>query len=103
MARGHGGHGELDELIAKGEIGQVKLICVSDYRSGAGSYSKGQVIEDNEALCEFLLRDSPGSFEVEGEMPKIKAAPEPDLSAMSTATQTGIVAPDRRARGGRRR
>lgn len=86
----------------------MKLVCVSAYSSSAGAFKKGQIIEDSDAKCEFLLRDSPSSFEVEG-APKVKEAlpeiePEtPDLSAMSTETATGVVAPDRRARGGGRR
>ena len=99
----------------------MRLVCVSRYRSSLGSFTEGQDVDVNEDVAEFLLRDSPGSFRREGEpapervdvvdesalveepIPEEEPEPERDLSAMSTETETGIVAPDRRARGGRRR
>lgn len=37
------------------------LKCISPYKSSLGSYSPGDVI-GVPALCEALLKDSPGSF-----------------------------------------
>jgi hypothetical protein len=79
----------------------MRLICVSRYRSGYGSYEPGQDVDVTEEVAGLLLRDSPGSFKI----------PTPDKpveeplteAAMSTETQTGLTAPDRRARGGRKR
>lgn len=70
------------------------------YRSALGSYEPGQELHLDDEVAALLLRDSPGSFEVAGE-PELDPEPGPDLSAMSTVTETGLVAPDRRARGGR--
>lgn len=66
----------------------MKLTVTSRYRNGETSYEKGQVIDVPEALGEFLLRDSPGSFSAG------KAAPE------EGATATGVPSVDRRQRGG---
>jgi len=80
------------------------------YRSSLGSYEAGQELHLADEEAAALLRDSPGSFVVRGETiaeepgpPDSEPEPEPDLTAMSTETETGIVAPDRRARGGRKR
>ena len=107
----------------------MKLICVNRYRSSLGSYESGQDVDVTEEVAGLLLRDSPGSFalpvpprenpEPEPEVTEPKAVeeepePEPEAepgpaeeplteAAMSTETETGLVAPDRRARGGRRR
>lgn len=40
------------------------LKCVSRYSSTAGSFEVGAEIHVQDAIGEFLLRDSPGSFEV---------------------------------------
>ncbi len=41
------------------------LECISDYRSGFGSFEKGQKTDDlSDADARFLLVDSPGSFRV---------------------------------------
>ena len=93
----------------------MRLICTGRYKSSLGSYVEGQDVDVNDEVAELLLRDSPGSFrresdpapepvaEPEPEAVEETAPEEPDFSAMSTETETGIVAPDRRARGGRRR
>ena len=92
----------------------MRLICTGRYKSSLGSYVEGQDVDVNDEVAELLLRDSPGSFRresdpvpepvaVEEPTPEEAPEPEPDLSAMSTETETGIVAPDRRARGGRGR
>lgn len=90
--------------------------CVSKYINGDESWAKGHEEDVTDAHAEFLLRDSPGSFQVvattakeakgspadsdaEAEPPE---PPEPDLSAMSTKN-FGKDIPDRRARGGRQR
>lgn len=53
----------------------MRLKCVSDYRSDAGEWKKGQAVDVSESIAEFLLRDSPGSFKVEkedeGDVPKV--------------------------------
>ena len=77
----------------------MKLKCLAPYESGVGRFRPGQVIEESDEVCEFLLRDSPGTFEAI-EVP-IESAP--DLGAISEETATGLVVPDRRMRGGRRR
>ena len=93
----------------------MRLVCVSRYKSSLGSFVEGQDVDVNDERAGQLLRDSPGSFvpavinpepdpeRVEPEPDPERVEPEPDLSAMSTETETGITAPDRRARGGRRR
>ena len=75
--------------------------CISDYRSGAGEWLAGKedVLSDEDAA--FLLRDSPGSFEIVSATPE-NASPA-DYGAMSTETASGLTVPDRRARGGGRR
>lgn len=79
----------------------MKLKCVSRYSSSVGTFEPGQVIDVNNADAAFLLRDSPQSFEEEGQAPEVMEAL--DLSAMSTETATGLIVPDRRMRGGRKR
>ena len=69
------------------------LHVLSRYRSALGDFEKGQELHLDEDSAALLLRDSPGSFEIKGN--------KPDLSAISTETETGIVAPDRRARRGK--
>ena len=87
----------------------MKLRCVSRYRSDLGSFKPGEVFDVPDDIAGHIMRSSPESFEiVQPELPKSPVAKEPvetrpDLSAMSEATETGIVAPDRRMRGGRRR
>jgi len=89
----------------------MRLICVSRYRSSVGSYESGQDVDVTEEVAGLLLRDSPGSFalpeparENPEPEPEAEMVPEPlTEAAMSTETETGLVAPDRRARGGRRR
>lgn len=88
------------------------LRVLGRYRSSKGSWEPGQEIQVLDELGEFLLRDSPGSFSLAGAaaMPPV-AAPADDeddedfdpTGAMSTETASGLVVPDRRARGGRRR
>ncbi len=84
----------------------MRLVCTGRYRSALGDYSEGQDVDVTDDVAGLLLRDSPGSF-------KIPTPEKPDNSdsvysplteaAMSTETQTGLTAPDRRARGGRKR
>ena len=89
----------------------MRLICVGRYRSGAGSFEPGQAVDVSDEEGAFLLRDSPTSFRVEeaipasdeGEAVAGDSTAEPDLSAMSTETQSGLIVPDRRARGGKKR
>lgn len=89
------------------------LRCVGRYRSSAGAWNEGDEIHCTEEFGAFLLRDAPTSFVV-NEVPAsetvgdsaavdLPVAEPPDLSAMSTETQSGLVVPDRRARGGKKR
>lgn len=77
------------------------LRATGRYRSSLGNFEEGQELHLDDEAASLLLRDSPGSFEVVGETSE--SEPGPDLSAMSTQTETGLVVPDRRARGGRQR
>ena len=97
----------------------MQLTVISRYRTQAITYEEGQVLDLTDEQAAALLNDSPGSFrrhEVpasdegqEAAAAGVVAAESPeaetvaDLSAMSTETATGIVAPDRRGRGGRKR
>lgn len=69
----------------------MKLTCTSAYRTQSVVYTVGQIIEVKDEEGELLLRDSPGSFEIE------------QVKAISTETATGVKAPDRRLRGGNKR
>jgi hypothetical protein len=79
----------------------MKLRCIHPYRSWYGTFVPGDTIEGDDETLERLRRDSPGSFEVID--PALAPDPPPDLDAMSTETATGLVTPDRRHRGGRKR
>ncbi len=68
----------------------MKITCLRNYNSPAVNYKLGQAIDLDDTRAQFLLVNSPRHFEI-------------DLTAMSTETQTGLVAPDRRGRGGRKR
>lgn len=92
----------------------MRLICRAAYSSGHGTWKAGDDVDVSEAEAEFLLRDAPGSFkqldappepeEIAEEAPLEPGQPEePETAAMSTETLTGLVAPDRRARGGKKR
>lgn len=89
----------------------MRITCIGRYRSSAGSYDPGQAVDVSDEMAEFLLRDSPTSFQriedassdAPAEAVVGDSAAEPDLSAMSTETATGFTAPDRRARGGSKR
>ena len=84
----------------------MRLRCVSRYSSHHGSFEPGQIISVSDEVGGEILRSSRESFvEVSDEPAAVPpvAEPVPDTSAMSEATETGIVAPDRRARGGRKR
>ena len=70
----------------------MRLICISDYRAGSVSYHAGQDVDVPDVVAAFLLRDSPGSFRK-----------DEWESEHSEETATEIKAPDRRARGGRKR
>lgn len=52
----------------------MRLLCISDYRSGAGDYREGAVIDVSDSIGEYLLRDSPGSFVAEDEPKPEKVA-----------------------------
>jgi hypothetical protein len=41
----------------------AKLLVVADYQAGPLAYRKGETINVPDEFAEFLLRDSPGSFE----------------------------------------
>lgn len=65
----------------------MRLICISNYRSDAGQWKRGDALDVSESIAQFLLNDSPGSFSFEDE-PK-------DASAT-----TGV---NRQQKGGRTR
>jgi len=73
------------------------LKCLSNYSSSLGTYQKGDKTDNlSEDAAALLLRDSPGSFE--------RFVPKPKPVEESTEeTASGVSAPDRRARGGRKR
>ena len=87
------------------------------YRSSFGSFEVGQVLELPEEDAGWLLRDSPGSFRLVGSAEQTPDPPGPasiddeddegddfdPTGAMSSVTASGLIAADRRARGGRRR
>ena len=101
----------------------TQLKVKSRYRTQAIDYPEGMIVECTDAEAQALLNDSPGSFESVAEVPAsnvgeaaaaddlpVVAAepvieeepePEPDLSAMSEETATGLVVPDRKMRGGK--
>ena len=83
----------------------MRLRAKSAYRSSWGEWPAGKTDTVSDEVGAFLLRDSPGTFEVvsDGEGQGRQEEAEEKLSAMSTETETGLVVPDRRARGGRRR
>jgi hypothetical protein len=80
----------------------VILKCVSRYRSSKGEYDVGQEIHLFANQAAALMRDSPGSFvRVEDLLPaEVKKVAD---TITNTETKEGMVAVDRRARGGRRR
>ncbi len=81
----------------------MRLICTGRYRSGLGDYEEGQDVDVTDEVAGLLLSDSPGSFKIPTP-DKPEPVEEPlTEAAMSTETQTGLTAPDRRARGGRKR
>lgn len=80
----------------------MQLKVNARYRTQDVSYEAGQIIDATEAEASHLMADSPDTFAPLG-MPAPDVADVPDLSAMSTETATGLIAPDRRARGGKKR
>lgn len=72
----------------------MRLRVLGRYRAGDVAYEAGQVVDVKDGEGAFLLRDSPGSFEVEEDHPPTVA---------ESPTATGIEALDRRGRGGQRR
>ena len=86
----------------------MRLRARNNYRSGWGQWVQGKMDDVTDEDGAFLLRDSPGTFEVidalEGQGRQEGQEAEAErLGAMSTETMTGLVVPDRRSRGGRRR
>lgn len=87
----------------------MRLICTSRYRGEDGDgnihdYKEGQEINVPDRVGAHLLRTCPAAFadpSVRVAKAKAEAPDEADVAAMSTETATGIVAPDRRARGGK--
>jgi hypothetical protein len=82
----------------------MQLRCVGRYRSAAGSYDLGVLIDCTDETGAFLLRDSPSSFvrvDAGGAPAPAPSDTSAALGAMSTTTATGLTVPDRRARGGR--
>lgn len=81
----------------------MKLRCVSPYTSALGTFVVGQVFDVADRIGGEICRSSPESFEEVRPEPPKPPEPTPQETAMSTETATGIVAPDRRARGGKLR
>ena len=79
----------------------MRLRCIGPYRSSAGSWEPGQDVDVSEEVAAFLLRDSPGSFEVPTAGGESVPPPAPSLAAISETNASGLTVPDRRARGGR--
>ena len=78
----------------------MRLICISRYRSSFGSFTAGQEVDVTDDIGELLMRDSPGSFELN--VP-VAPNPEPVPEVAISITASGLETPDRRARGGQRR
>lgn len=67
--------------------------CISPYRNGSGFWTLGQEIA-GEDLEEWLLRDSPGSWErVKGSEPKAKAV-QPDSDDSEPTDKSTEAAPE---------
>ena len=79
--------------------------CISRYRAGDVVWEEGKQDEVSDEAAAFLLRDSPGSFVIVGQTIEAPAGPDVEefVDAHSTETETALIAPDRRARGGARR
>lgn len=90
----------------------MKLVCISRFKGeGEGGelfdFEPGQDVNVTDEVAQHLLHRSPDSFKIPAP-DKTKPVLEPiepalTAAAMSTETQTGLTAPDRRARGGRKR
>lgn len=52
----------------------MRLFCISRYSSSIGSWEPGQEIDVKDEVAELLLRDSPGSFDLDPPKPAKKAA-----------------------------
>lgn len=74
----------------------MKLRVIGRFRSDVDDFEVGQILSLPDEDGELFLRRSPSSFQRIDEPPA-------EVTAMSTETQTGLTAPDRRARGGRKR
>ena len=75
----------------------MKLLCLEAYRTDFGTYSEGEEFEVEDEHGALLMRDAPSAFrEV------VEKAAKP-VAAVSEEMASGQSAPDRRARGGRRR
>jgi hypothetical protein len=90
----------------------MKLKCISRFRGEAEGvlydFEPGQDVNVTDEVAQHLLHRSPDSFKIPApDKPTKQASDLPDISAditaMSTETATGLVTPDRRARGGRKR
>ena len=90
----------------------MRLVCVSPFRAEGPDgvlheYKPGQDVNVPDSQAAYLLRISPASFENPADIAAAKTQPIPaDVvadDAMNTETATGVVATDRRARGGRKR
>ena len=79
--------------------------CVSSYRAGDAVWDAGKQEEVSDDAAAFLLRDSPGSFVIVGQATESPVSPDVETfkGAHSAETETALIAPDRRARGGARR
>ena len=87
----------------------MKLRCLSRYSSSLGSFKPGDVFDVPDRIGGEIMRSSPESFEEvrpaagAGKESEPGSSEESALAAMSTETDTGLVVPDRRMRGGKLR
>jgi hypothetical protein len=75
----------------------MRIMCISRYRSGEYDLEAGAFVDAQDAECERLMRDSPGSFEVVGASPPPAVEPEPAPDREPEMTEPS---PRRRRRGG---
>ena len=53
----------------------MRLLCVSNYRSSAGEWREGDVLDVSDSIGAFLMIDSPGTFVAETALEPKPAVP----------------------------
>ena len=80
----------------------MKLRCASAFKNEVGVYQPGDVFDIADAEGAYLLACSPDSFKrIDVARGPASAAVAEAVTAHSAETASGLVAMDRRARGGR--